>query len=120
MELLFVANAPTVDEMADADRIWFAILFPAVAGFASALVSIGVLTRDDIAKDPVPSLGFVVLGSAIISLPAIFVNALVFRKGHRTRAAWLVRGVPTAVFLTLTVLAVLCGFFWFVRLGMTH
>lgn len=80
----------------------------------------GELMRGDISREPLPSGAAVVLISAVASLPAVVVNTLVFRRGRRTRGAWLIRGLPTAVFITLTILAVLSGFVGLVRLGMTH
>jgi len=101
--------------------VWFAVLFPTLAGFVAALIAICLLTRHEPpSAEPLLSFGVYVLASLLLSVPGLVVNALVFRTGSRTRVAWFVRAVPIALVVTLGILMALVGLFWLARLGMTH
>jgi hypothetical protein len=115
-----VGRSSVGDEQVEANRVWFAILFPIATSFVVGFILLAILTRDDLRKEPVLSIAAVGLISLPLTLPALVVNAIAYRQGNRTRSTWFLRGVITAVPITLFTLAILAGLFKFIRMGMAH
>jgi len=112
--------SPSAPERVEADRVWFAILFPGLTGFVAVFISITILAREDLSKQPSLTLVSSAFIGAVITIPALIINAVAFRKGVRSRGSWYARGVLAAVPLTLLILAILVGFFRLVQTSMEH